>query len=430
MHREREALEAQLVETQAELAVRDEKIAALDARERALVKRVAEAEAALREAQAHAEMERRNAASFAASAGNLLERLNRKRAELVEKALAASHWERLSSKAEEKAARLEAQLNSDAMYRRVVAAEARASKAEDEANAASGGWRLRLDKLLEVLQWVVVIAAALHFATQSFAVARESLGFVAGFLVDLWMFTIAMIRGGAGAALLRGSSAVPGISPSSAFTGVAIGAAALLASAALFVHALCHFLARRSNESGAKSSSEGAPRSPAREKEQEREHTTSTATPPRATSAYARPASDVHKFEEVPNGAQSAFVLTPSKVEDASWTRTRPSSTARLRSRHRGMGDKEASMVRRRRSIRYVRDTATSPASEHRLALSTKPAPLVPLARSAHKAVSWLQHASGAHWLQEVYARAEEQELVWNGARVVALMWFCSLYLA
>ena len=91
-------------------------------------------------------------------------------------------------------------------------------------------------------------------------------------------------------------------------------------------------------------------------------------------------------------------------------------------------------MVRRRRSIRYVRDTATSPVSEHRLALSTAavgpPAPLVPLARSAHKAVSWLQHASGAHWLQEVYARAEEQELVWNGARVVALMWFCSLYLA
>ena len=129
VHREREALEAQLVETQAELAVRDEKIAALDARERALVKRVAEAEAALREAQAHAEMERRNAASFAASAGNLLERLNRKRAELVEKALAASHWERLSSKAEEKAARLEAQLNSDAMYRRVVAAEARVAKA-------------------------------------------------------------------------------------------------------------------------------------------------------------------------------------------------------------------------------------------------------------------------------------------------------------
>ena len=71
VHREREALEAQLDETQAELAVRDEKIAALDARERALVKRVAEAEAALREAQARAEMERRNAASFAASAGNL-----------------------------------------------------------------------------------------------------------------------------------------------------------------------------------------------------------------------------------------------------------------------------------------------------------------------------------------------------------------------
>ncbi|XRA96649.1 hypothetical protein NFJ02_02g71660 [Pycnococcus provasolii] len=405
VHREREALEAQLVETQAELAVRDEKIAALDARERALVKRVAEAEAALREAQARAEMERRNAASFAASAGNLLERLNRKRAELVEKALAASHWERLSSKAEEKAARLEAQLNSDAMYRRVVAAEARASKAEDEANAASGGWRLRLGKLLEVLQWVVVIAAALHFATQSFAVARESLGFVAGFLVDLWMFTIAMIRGGAGATLLRGSPAVPGMSPWSAFTGVAIGAAALLASAALFVHALCHFLARRSNESGAQSSSEGAPRSPAREKEHEREHTTSTAT-----------------------------VENAGSVPDASWTRTRPSSTARLRSRYRGMGDKEASMVRRRRSIRYVRDTATSPVSEHRLALSTAavvpPAPLVPLARSVHKAVSWLQHASGAHWLQEVYARAEEQELVWNGARVVALMWFCSLYLA
>ncbi|XRB10414.1 hypothetical protein RI054_01g02270 [Pseudoscourfieldia marina] len=47
---------------------------------------------------------------------------------------------------------------------------------------------------------------------------------------------------------------------------------------------------------------------------------TSTRGPPRATSAYAIPASDMHKFEESgfsPNGAQSAFVLTPNGAQSA-----------------------------------------------------------------------------------------------------------------
>ncbi|XRA96650.1 hypothetical protein NFJ02_02g71670 [Pycnococcus provasolii] len=47
---------------------------------------------------------------------------------------------------------------------------------------------------------------------------------------------------------------------------------------------------------------------------------TSTRGPPRATSAYAIPASDMHKFEESgfsPNGAQSAFVLTANGAQSA-----------------------------------------------------------------------------------------------------------------